>query len=379
MTHIPRSTYPLLLSQLYKGKTILLYGARRVGKTELIRKLVEEEKGVYLNAEHAQVRNALTTTNTVDLQDLVGTNSLIAIDEVQTIEGVGKVLKVLHDFFPGVQFIATGSSAFEMQNAIAESLIGRSRRYILYPISMEELAKVYGRVDANARLESVLRFGLYPEILALSEEEKKKELNNIIANYLLKDVLLLGVMKRPDLLLDILRLLAFQIGQEVNLNELSNKTNTSIQTVQRYLYFLEQSFIIVRLGALSRNLRNEVGKSRKYYFVDLGIRNAIINSFNPISLRNDVGQLWENFCVLERMKRNEYMQRHVNTYFWRTYQQQEIDYIEEIDGKLYAYEFKWSDKPGTPPKTFREGYPESTYTVITKENMREFIYTTTNP
>lgn len=373
MPYLPRLTYPLLKSQLYKGKTILLFGARRTGKTELIRKLVEEEKGVYFNAEHKQVRDQFSTTNTTKLQDLVGNHKLIAFDEVQSIEGAGLVLKVLHDFFPKVQFIATGSSAFEMQNDIGESLLGRSRKYILYPISMKELTESYGKIDATARIENILRYGMYPEVLMLPEEEKKTELNNIISNYLLKDVLLLGAMKRPDLLLEILQLLAFQIGNEVNLNELSNKTNTSIPTIQRYLYFLEQSFIIVRLGALSRNLRNEIGKSRKYYFQDLGIRNAIINNFNPLRLRNDVGQMWENFCVMERIKKNEYDRRHVNKYFWRTYDQKEIDYLEEIDGNLNAFEFKWDNRTTKPPKTFLEAYPGSTYKVISKENLQEFI------
>jgi predicted AAA+ superfamily ATPase len=373
MSYLPRATYPLLKAQLYRGKTILLYGARRVGKTALIQKLIEEEKGVYLSAEYAQIRDELSTTNTTKLQDLVGDHKLIAFDEVQSIEGIGKVLKVLHDYFPQVQFIATGSSAFEMQNAIAESLIGRSRKFILYPLSMGELKAAFGPIDAHARIENILRYGMYPEILLLSEDEKKKELANIISNYLFKDALMLGAMKRPDLLLEILQLLAFQIGSEVNLNELSNKLNTSIHTVQRYLYFLEQSFIIVRLGALSRNLRNEIGKSRKYYFLDLGIRNAVINNFNPLSIRNDVGQLWENFCVLERMKKNEYTHRHVNTYFWRTYEQKEIDYIEEIDGTFYAFEFKWNEPAGKSPKVFLDAYPGSEYKVITKENFREFI------
>jgi len=373
MPYLPRSTYPLLKSQLYKGKTILLYGARRTGKTELIRRLMAEEGGVYFNVEHKQVRDQFSTTNTTKLQDLVGNHKLIAFDEVQSIEGAGLVLKVLHDFFPNVQFIATGSSAFEMQNDIGESLLGRSRKYILYPISMGELTEPYGKIDANARIENMLRYGMYPEVLILSEEEKKTELNNIISNYLLKDVMLLGTMKRPDLLLEILQLLAFQIGHEVNLNELSNKTNTSIPTIQRYIYFLEQSFIIVRLGALSRNLRNEIGKSRKYYFQDLGIRNAIINNFNPITLRNDVGQLWENFCVMERIKKNEYDRRYVNTYFWRTYDQKEIDYLEEVDGTLYAFEFKWGDQRTKVPKLFLETYPGSEYKVISKENLQEFI------
>jgi predicted AAA+ superfamily ATPase len=370
---ITRAHRERIRHQLYKGKTILLYGARRVGKTHLVKSIIEEEGGHYYNAEEPQVRETLSVANTVTLKAFLGEKKLVALDEIQTIQGVGTVLKVMFDTFPEVQIIATGSSSFELINAIAEPLIGRSRHFILYPVSIGELKQSLGYINAYGQIETLLRYGSYPEILFQSEEEKKNELIHICANYLYKDVLAMGGVRRTDLILDILKLLAFQIGQEVSLNEISNRTNTNVHTVQRIIYLLEESYIIHSLRGFSRNLRNEIGKSRKYYFQDLGIRNAIINNFNPLTLRNDVGQLWENFCVMERIKKNEYDRRHVNTYFWRTYDQKEIDYIEEIDGKLYAFEFKWNETPVKPPKIFMEAYPGSEFKVISKNNLFEFI------
>lgn len=370
---IYRAHYSNIKQQLYKGKTVLLYGARQAGKTYLVKKLVEEEKGRYYNVELHEIQDQLSTTSSAKLEGFIGKDKLIVLDEIQTMKNAGAVLKVIHDTFPDVQIIATGSSAYELINAMAEPLLGRSRNYVLYPPAYEEIKKSIGYVETYARIESMLRFGCYPEVIFESEEDKKSVLKLISANSLYKDALTLGGIRRPDLIREILILLAYQIGKEVSLNEISNKTNTNVHTVQRYLYLLEQSFVITSLGSLSRNLRNEIGKARKYYFVDLGIRNALINNFNPLKIRNDTGQLWENFCVLERMKRNENTRQHFNTYFWRTYDQKEIDYIEEADGMLHAYEFKWSDKPGKPPKVFMEAYPGSEYKVITKENFREFV------
>lgn len=372
-SEITRSHYERIRQQLYRGKTILLYGARRVGKTQLVKSIISKEGGTYYNAEEQEIRETLSIANGATLKAFLGDKKLIVLDEIQTIEGVGTVLKVIHDTFPGVQIIATGSSSFEMINAIAEPLTGRSRHFTLYPVSYGELIESQGYIDAYGRIETLLRFGSYPEILFQSEEEKKVELTHICTHFLYKDVLAMGGVRRTDLILDILKLLAFQIGQEVSLNEISNKTNTNVHTVQRIIYLLEQSYIIQSLRGFSRNLRNEIGKSRKYYFVDLGIRNAIINNFNPLTLRNDVGQLWENFCVMERIKKNEYARRYVNTYFWRTYDQKEIDYLEEIDGSLHAFEFKWDNRKTKPPKTFLDAYPGSTYQVISKENLGEFI------
>ncbi len=370
---IERIQHSIIRQQLFKGKTILLYGARRTGKTHLVKAIVEEEHGLYLNCEVFQVQDQLSTTNTASLSAVVGHYRLIVLDEIQALKDAGKTLKVLHDTFPQIQFIATGSSSYELIHAVAEPLTGRSRNYILYPISYGELQSALGHTETHAHLESFLRFGTYPEVILRPDEEKKHELQNISTNYLYKDALQYGGMRRPELIYEILKLLAFQIGKEVSLNEISNKTNTNVNTVQRYLYLLEHAYIITSLGGFSRNLRNEIGKSRKYYFLDTGIRNALINNFNTLTLRNDVGQLWENYCVIERIKRNAHHQIYVNAYFWRTYDQKEIDYLEEMDGQLSAFECKWDHQPPKPPKVFMDAYPGSTFQVISRQNVFEFL------
>lgn len=374
MAHIERQLYSRIKNQLYKGKTILIFGARRVGKTNLLKRIIQEEQGVYFNGENLQTRVQLETTSMQKLKELIGSSKLIGFDEVQSIPNIGLTLKLIHDTFPEVQCIATGSSAFELRNATAESMTGRTRTYYLYPLSFGELKDHYGYPESEAQIESMLRYGLYPEVHQhVNENERIEELMNIAANYLYKDILMHGQVKRPELILDILKLLAFQIGKEVSLNEISNKTDTNIHTVRRYLDLLEKCYVIKSLGSLSRNLRNEIGKSRKYYFIDLGIRNAVINNFNQLHQRNDIGSLWENFCVMERIKRNEYNRNFVNSYFWRTYQQQEIDYIEEYGGSLYAYEFKWSASLTKPPKSFIENYPGSEFSLISKDNFTSFV------
>ncbi|MBK9983082.1 MAG: ATP-binding protein [Saprospiraceae bacterium] len=368
-----RALYSIIKTNLYKGKTILLFGARRVGKTHLIKQIVQEEEGQYYSGEWIEVRELLSRTSLPGFREFIKGKKLVVIDEAQSIPEIGLKLKVLHDEFPQVQFIATGSSAFELAQQISEPLTGRSRYLRLYPISFEEIREEKSFIDAYSGIESMLRFGSYPEVVLKPENERKEELLNIVSSYLYKDVVAYGQLRRPDLVDEILKLLAFQIGNEVSLNEISNKTNTTIKTVMRYIDILEKAFVITSLRSFSRNLRNEIGKTKKYYFIDIGIRNAIINNFNPLTTRNDVGQLWENFCILERIKKNEYSRRFVNSYFWRTYDQKEIDYIEEIDGKLYAYEFKWNEDVGKPPKAFIEAYPGSDYKVISKNNFIEFI------
>lgn len=374
MAQIERHLYGRIKKQLYKGKTILVFGARRVGKTHLIKRIIAEEGGAYFNGENLQTRVELETTSLAKLKELIGNHKLVGFDEVQSIPKIGLTLKLIHDTFPDVQCIATGSSAFELRDATAEPLTGRTRVYYLYPYAYSELREMHGSMETSAKLENMLRYGLYPEVYqTVDENERIEELMNIAANYLYKDVLMHGQLKRPDLILNILKLLAFQIGKEVSLNEISNKTDTSVHTVRRYLDLLEKSYVITSLGSLSRNLRNEIGKSRKYYFIDLGIRNALINNFNQLHQRNDNGSLWENFCVLERIKKNEYSRNYVNSYFWRTYQQQEIDYIEEYGGTLHAYEFKWSDVQSKPPRSFMETYPGSEFSIISRDNFTSFV------
>lgn len=360
-------------ANLFKNKVIIIYGARRVGKTTLSKSILQKhENGKYINCELLQNKMALETTNSEALRSFLGKDKIVVLDEAQYIKDIGLTLKIINDSFPDLQLIVTGSSSFELGNTISEPLTGRSRQYLLMPFSAEEILQNYSAVDLNARLGNILRFGLYPEVFDNHEEDMLEELNNIASNYLYKDVLQFERLKRSDLLLNLLRALAFQVGSEVSFNELSKTVGTSVQTVQKYIQLLEKSFVIFRLGSFSRNLRKEITKSQKIFFYDLGIRNAIIQNFNPLELRNDIGGLWENFCILERIKFAQYHRLFLNTYFWRTYDQKEIDFIEEHSGKLHTYEFKYNPKSNVKwPKEFLETYPNSSFTVVDRENYLE--------
>ena len=370
---IERNLSSTLTNNLYKGKVLLVFGARRVGKTHLVKKIAEDQGGIYYNCELPRLKEIFSVLNTDAIEELIGNKKLVVLDEAQAIKDIGLKIKIIHDTYPDIQIIATGSSAFELRNSTSEPLTGRSRLYNLFPLSFREVVDHTNFAEAYGMLEKMMRYGLYPEVFLKSGSEQQEEIINIASSYLYKDILTYGQLKRPEILNEILKLLAFQIGSEISLNEISNKTNTNVHTVKRYLELLEQTFVITSLNSFSRNLRNELGKSKKYYFIDPGIRNALINNFNVFSMRNDIGPLWENFCVLERMKKNEYERRFVNAYFWRTYDQKEIDYIEEIDGKLYAFEFKWNETKGKAPKQFMEAYPGSEFKVISKSNFTEFI------
>jgi len=289
-------------ANLFKNKVIIIYGARRVGKTTLSKNILKKYNNAkYINCELLQNKMALETTNSEALRAFLGKDKIVVFDEAQYIKNIGLILKIITDTFPDLQMIVTGSSIFDLGNNLAEPLTGRSRQFLLMPFSIEEILQRYSKTEFNARLESVLRFGLYPEVFDNSEEEMLEELNNIASNYLYKDVLQFEKLKKSDLLINLLRALALQLGAEVSLNELSKLLGTSVQTIQKYIQVLEKSFVILRLTSFSRNLRKEIAKSQKIYFYDLGIRNAIIQNYNPLNLRNDVGALWENFCVLERI------------------------------------------------------------------------------
>ena len=372
---IQREIQSVIEKQLFMGKVIILYGPRRVGKTTLSKLLVDKElNSRYINCELLENRSALQTTNSSALKSFLGNYRLIVLDEAQQIGDIGRILKILADTFPEIQMIATGSSSFELGNRLAEPLTGRSREYLLYPFSMTELLSVKDRISVNADLDTILRFGLYPEVYGNPEQEAIEELSQISSNYLYKDILQFELIKRPNLLLNLLNALALQIGNEVSLNELSRTLGETVPTIQRYIELLEKAFVIFRLRSYSRNLRKEIAKGQKVYFYDLGIRNALIRNFNPLNLRNDTGGLWENFCVVERMKFNMNQRRFVNSWFWRTYDQKEVDYIEEEGGKLNAFEFKI--KSGVNFKAmmeFQKNYPEATFMTVTKENFWEFL------
>ncbi|MBK8503546.1 MAG: ATP-binding protein [Saprospiraceae bacterium] len=295
MINIERKTAKLIERQLFAGKIILLLGARRVGKTFLCKELISKYNGVYYNCELNETKDLLASQSKVVLGNLIGKSRLVVFDEAQDIPDIGKKLKILYDEFPDVQIIATGSSSFDLINKTSEPLTGRSRIYQLYPLSYSELVDHDSLASAHGQLDNILRFGLYPEVFNHALDQKIEELENIASNYLFKDMLLYGDLRRPDIILEILKLIAYQIGGELSLNEISNKTNTSVHTVKRYLDMLEKSFVIFSLNGFSRNLRKEIGKSKKYYFFDLGIRNALIRNFNPIDSRNDIGMLWGEF------------------------------------------------------------------------------------
>ncbi len=361
--------------RLFKGKVIVVYGARRVGKTTLMNQILKKyPEGKYLNCDLLQYKSALETTNSELLHDFIGNTKLLILDEAQNIRDIGKVLKIIIDNFPDIQVIATGSSSFELSNKLSEPLTGRSRFFQLYPYSLEELYQKYNLIELDARLNNILRFGLYPEVFDQPEEESIEELLNIASTYLYKDILQLDSIKRADLILKLLKALALQLGNEISYSEIARLIGENVHTIKRYIAILEQAFVIFRLPSFSQNLRKELGKRNKIYFYDIGIGNAIIMNFNSLENRNDVGGLWENFCIVERIKHNQNHRKYKNYYFWRTYSQKEIDYIEESNGKLSAFEFKWvTSKSIKAPKEFISAYPESSFKVIDNKSYIDFI------
>lgn len=363
-------------SILKKGKVFVLYGPRRVGKTELIKKMIAGFNGKIFTGtgDNQEVRELLSAQKLTRLQTAFGSYQMIFIDEAQRIPEIGFGLKLLIDHFPEMIIVVTGSSSFDLSNKIGEPLTGRNTLRNLFPIAVIELYQQFGGMYLLQRLEDLLIYGAYPEILNSSSADDKKEyLISIRDSYLLKDVLELESIKNPSKLSDLLKLLAFQIGQEVSLNELSNNLGIAKQSVERYLDLLEKTFIIKKVGGFSRNLRKEVVKTARYFFWDNGIRNALINNFNLSGQRNDLGMLWENFLYMERLKTKSYKRIFSNDYFWRTYDRQEIDLIEDRDGKLYAYEFKWKPKTVKAPKAWTDAYPDAEFQVISKENFIEFL------
>jgi len=372
---ILREIQAVIESQLFKGKVVIIYGPRRVGKTTLSRQLlVNQEKSRYINCELLENKMALETTNSSALKSFLGNYRLIVLDEAQQVTDIGRILKIISDTFPDIQVIATGSSSFELGNRISEPLTGRSREYLLYPFSLNEVLAIKDKISLNADLEGILRFGLYPEVYGKPEQEAIEELSQISSNYLYKDILQFETIKRPNLLLNLLNALALQIGCEVSLNELSRMLGETVPTIQRYIELLEKAFVIFRLRSFSRNLRKEIAKGQKIYFYDLGIRNALIRNFNPLKLRNDAGGSWENFCIVERMKFNMNRRRFVNSWFWRTYDQKEVDYIEEEGGRMIAVEFKFKpEEKQRISKEFKDTYPEASFMTVSRDNYWEFI------
>lgn len=372
---ITRILESLITERLFSGKSILLLGPRQVGKTTLIRQLFENnrDKAVWINADNIEDRELLNNLNSTRAIELFPPGRIVFIDEAQRIENSGLTLKIIHDSCSGIQLIATGSSSFELTDKIKESLTGRKWSFRLLPVSFREILDHTNFMELNRSLETRMIYGSYPEIITQAGKEREI-LSELVSDYLYRDLFSLREVRKPDILEKIAKALSFQVGNQVSNRELAKLVQVDKETVDKYIYLLEQAFIIFSLPSFSRNLRSELKRSRKIYFYDNGIRNALINQFNPLPLRQDAGALWENLMISERIKRNEYERKYCNSYFWRTHGQQEIDYIEEYDGQLQAYEFKWQPgRSGKSGATFLESYPGSDYQEINRENFYDFV------
>ncbi|MDP3983171.1 MAG: ATP-binding protein [bacterium] len=373
---IPRFIQKSVIKDLFKGKVILLFGPRQVGKTTLVRSIMRDVKvkSAYFNCDEPDVKQQLEGKTSTELKSFLGGAELVILDEAQRVLDIGMTLKLLVDTYPEIQIIATGSSSFDLSAKAGEPLTGRNFPYTLYPLSELELSVVHDPLYLRSTLEERLRFGQYPEIYTAESNDKERLLGIIKKDYLLKDILAYGAIRGASKIMRLLQALALQIGHEVWPAELGNMLDMDRKTVESYLDVLEQTFIIFRMPSFNRNLRKELGKRYKIFFYDLGLRNALINNFNPLKLRNDVGQMWENYIIAERMKYHSYLQTSVNHYFWRTYDQQEIDLIEEKGGKITGHEMKWNPKrKHRVPKVFLSSYPGSKVEIITPDNYRNFV------
>ena len=371
-----RDLQSVIQERCFQGKAIILLGARQVGKTTLLKKIIQEQHvdALYLNCDEPQTISALTNCNLKELQMIVGANKFVVIDEAQKVDNIGLTLKLIVDNMPDVQVVATGSSAFELRNCLNEPLTGRKFEYQMFPISSNEIYQSSGYIDLKGALETRLIYGSYPDILNHANDAREL-LRMLTDSYLYKDILATDNLRKPDVLDKLLRALAFQVGCEVSYNELAQIVGTDSKTVERYIELLEKCYIIFRLHGLSRNLRNELKKAKKIYFYDNGVRNAVIQQFAPLDIRNDAGALWENFFISERIKHNHYQQNYCNTFFWRTKSQLEIDYIEEQNGQMIAFEMKWNPKKSniSIPETFLNAYDVKEIVVITPENYLEYL------
>jgi predicted AAA+ superfamily ATPase len=372
---ISRTLTKFLQERFFKRKAIVLVGARQVGKTTLLNALAaaNTSKTLFLNCDEPDIRERFLLPNSAQLRALVGENEIIFIDEAQRVKDIGITLKLLIDLFPTRQIVVSGSSALELSNRINEPLTGRKFDFRLFPLSTAELVAHTDALTETRLLEHRLIYGMYPDVVNNPGMEREL-LGNLASSYLYKDIFVFQDIRKPEIIERLLRALALQVGQEVSNSELAQLLGIDVLTVRRYMDLLEKAFIIFHLSSFSRNVRNELKKSQKIYFYDNGIRNALIANFTPLPLREDTGRLWENFLISERIKQNQNLLRNAKSYFWRTTQQQEIDYIEEKDGVLSAFEFKKkAGKRANCPATFSNNYPGTAFTVITQENYMEFL------
>ncbi|NOX84546.1 MAG: ATP-binding protein [Chlorobi bacterium] len=371
-----RRIYQDLKKFIQPNKALLIFGPRQVGKTTLMEDFISEtnDKTKVVTGDDITIHNVLSSQSLKEIKSFCEGYELIAIDEAQKIPNIGIALKLMVDQIPGIKIIATGSSSFELAGQTGEPLTGRKTTLMLFPIAQMEMLFHLNEFELKEKLEDFLIYGSYPTIITSKEKEVKiRLLNELVGSYLFKDILDFERIKNPQVLIDLLRLLAFQIGSEVSINELSQNLKVDNKTVKRYIELLEKAFIIYVLHGYSSNLRKEISKKSKYYFYDTGIRNAVIANFNPLVQRNDTGQLWENFLVIERIKKQKYTSIFANNYFWRSWTKKEVDWVEEREGKLYGFEFKWSLKKLKPPKLWLDTYPEASWKIIDKDNYLDFV------
>lgn len=376
MKVIKRTIFDTLQSSLFKGKVILITGARQVGKTTLLRRLLveSEEKSIWLNADEGDIKNILeTATTSTQLKAIFGDAILIVIDEAQQIENIGLKLKLAIDSFPELQIIATGSSSFDLLQQSNEPLTGRKIEFKLFPLSFEEMASHQSVLIEKRNLETRILYGSYPEVVNNPGNERQV-LQEIVNSYLYKDILRYDGISKSSVIEKLVLALALQVGSEVSYNELARSIgNISSATVEKYIDVLEKAFVVFKLNALSRNVRNEIKKGKKIYFYDTGVRNSIINDFNPLALRNDKGAVFENYLIAERIKRNNYNKHFARSYFWRTFDQAEVDYIEEFESALHTYEFKWKAGRKKIPKSLQDNYEIASSEYIDSTNYDEFL------
>lgn len=373
MDNYARTIQPAIEQALFKGKVVILYGARQVGKTTLIRAIQEKyaSQALYLNCDEPDIRSSLTARTSTELRLLMGSKTLILIDEAQRVHNIGLTLKLLVDNYPHIQILATGSSSFDLSNDINEPLTGRKVEFHLFPLSVRELLSRQTPLEFNRTLEYHLRYGFYPGVI--HSDQPSESLRELTSSYLYKDVLEYQTVKNSDMLRRLLQALALQVGSEVSYVELGTLVGIDKTTVMRYLTLLEQAYIIYQLPSYSRNLRKELAKRRKIYFYDLGIRNTLINNLNPLELRMDVGALWENFFISERVKSINSQRRYPNQFFWRTYDGAEIDYLEEEGGQLTVFECKWSAEKWRLPAAFASAYPGSQAHLVNRSNFLDYL------
>lgn len=378
MSEIQRDLRAVLDSKIGKGKVLLLIGPRQVGKTTLLKNILNsvssEKKVQFWNCDESDVRQFLSEANSAKLKSFVGNSDFIVIDEAQRVKDIGLTIKLLHDSFPNVQLAVTGSSSLDLSNSINEPLTGRKFEYNLFPFSTNELVNHTSMLEEMRLLKNRLVYGFYPDIVNNPGEEKEI-LTNIVNSYLYKDVFEFQDIRKSSVIEKLVQALALQVGSEVSFNELGNLLGIDTVTVQRYVDLLEKAYVVFHIRSYSRNVRNELKKSIKIYFYDNGVRNSVISNFSPVEIRSDIGALWENFLISERIKNNAYHNKNAKYYFWRTTQKQEIDFIEEVDQNLFAYEFKYNPKKANSkcPLTFSNNYPNVPFDVITYENYMDFV------